>query len=69
MDFVKQLLVGFLVINALFWGLFGHHTHCEVAALAGIKTCPPHWMHIGVGVVSFLGAVVVAQWDYLIRLP
>lgn len=69
MDFVKQLLVGFLVVNAVFWGLFSHGTHCEAAALAGIKVCPPHWMHIGLGIGSFLGAVAVAQWDYLIRLP
>jgi len=61
----KLLLTGFLLLNAVFWGLFSHDIHCKVAASAGLKNCPPHWVHLTIGVAAFLGAVVTAQWKYL----
>ena len=62
---VQLLLTGFLLLNAVFWGLFSHSVHCNVAASAGLKDCPPHWVHLAIGVAAFLGAVVSAQWGYL----
>ena len=61
----QVLLTGFLLLNAVFWGLFSHHLHCKVALSAGIKNCPPHWVHLTIGVASFLGAVATTQWKYL----
>ena len=56
-----NLLVLFLIVNALFWGLFPHSIHCRLASYIGVQDCPSHWVHIGLGVVCFLAAVVVAQ--------
>ena len=61
------LLTGFLLLNAVFWGLFSHSAHCKVAAGAGIKNCPPHWMHLATGLAAFVGAMVSAQWGYLTK--
>lgn len=65
MDFLilgKQLLVALLLINAIFWGLFPHSSHCKVAAIFGIKQCPPHWIHVYVmGLLSFVMALYVQQ--------
>lgn len=61
MPLLYNLLTLFLVINALFWGLWPHGAHCRLASFFGIQECPSHWLHIGFGVVCFLVAVVVAQ--------
>jgi hypothetical protein len=63
----QLLITGFLLLNAIFWGLFSHSTHCKVAGAAGLKDCPPHWVHLAIGVAAFLGAVVSAQWGYLTK--
>ena len=62
---LQNLITVFFVINALFWGLAGHGSHCALAASFGMKTCPPHYIHITMGVVSFLIAVYVSQRKYI----
>jgi len=59
-----QLLVVFLVVNALFWGLGSHHIHCDLAAWFGIRQCPPHWVHLTLGVLCFLVAVYLQHLPY-----
>lgn len=62
---LKFFIVSFLLINACFWGLFSHKTHCEVAAFFGVKQCPPHWVHVYVmGILSFVLAISIQQ-NYL----
>ena len=61
-----MFLLVFLVLNALFWGMFPHATHCAlVATLAPGITCPPHWVHLIMGVVSYLASVYIAQRGYI----
>jgi hypothetical protein len=60
------LLTLLFAANAVFWGLFPHAIHCKVAAAAGIAKCPPHWMHLTFGIVSFLLAILMAQWEYIV---
>lgn len=62
---LSKSITAFLVLNSIFWGLMSHSTHCDVAALAGIKNCPPHWVHLMIGLVSFVAAIGVSQWKYL----
>jgi hypothetical protein len=69
MNGLTMLLAAFLLLNAVFWGLGNHHTHCIVAASLGVKSCPPHWTHIAFGLASFVGAIVVCQWNYLTNAP
>tara|TARA_Y100000992_G_scaffold301894_1_gene274048 strand:+ start:3721 stop:3918 length:198 start_codon:yes stop_codon:yes gene_type:complete len=58
----RNLLVLFFLLNALFWGLASHHKHCKVAAMVGIKKCPPHWVHVYVmGLGSFLVTLYLVQ--------
>lgn len=54
-----------LVLNGMFWGLCSHSMHCKAAAMVGVKDCPPHWVHLAIGLGSFVGAIAVAQWGYL----
>jgi hypothetical protein len=63
---IQLILVAFLATNAVFWSLFPHSIHCKVAAAYGIKDCPPHWIHLSIGIVSFLLAILTAQWGYII---
>ena len=56
----KQILVVFLAINALFWGLFSHSVHCQVAALI-TNSCAPHYVHVSIGVICFLAAMAISQ--------
>ena len=62
---LQNLITTFFVINAIFWGLAGHGKHCALAANLGMTTCPPHYIHITMGLVSFLIAVYVAQRKYI----
>ena len=54
-----------LVINAIFWGMGSHAQHCQLAGLFGSTFCPPHWVHLLIGVVSFLSAVYISQYEYV----
>ena len=61
MDF-KSIFVILLLLNALFWGLFTHKSHCDFASNFGIKNCPPHWVHVFVmGLGSFILALLIQQ--------
>lgn len=57
---LKNIIVAFLAINALFWGLFPHSTHCAVASVF-MNSCPPHPIHVSIGVICFMLAVVISQ--------
>jgi len=62
MGLLKKTLILFLVANALFWGLATHAQHCNLAAMFGMKSCPPHWVHVYVmGLGSFLLALYLRQ--------
>lgn len=65
MSIARTIVVAFFAINALFWGLFDHGSHCRVAAMIGAKDCPPHSFHIILGLACFVIAVAIAQWGYL----
>lgn len=62
---MRMLLAAFLALNALFWGLFPHKTHCLLVQKMGMTDCPPHYVHLLMGVFFFFSAVAVAQWSYL----
>jgi hypothetical protein len=66
----RQLLVVFFLLNAVFWGLFPHSTHCKtVSQLFGSSVkCPPHIVHLSFGVICFLLAILFAQQEYVISL-
>ena len=59
---MKMLLVLFLLANALFWGLATHAQHCSLAGVFGMTAaqCPPHYVHLMMGLV-FFGATVYVQ--------
>ena len=56
----KNILIAFLAVNAIFWGLFSHSAHCAVASLV-TKYCLPHTVHVSIGIVCFAIAVLVAH--------
>ena len=59
---LKQAIIVFLVLNALFWGLATHKQHCSLASNFGVKSCPPHYVHVYVmGLGSFLLALYLRQ--------
>jgi hypothetical protein len=61
----RELVALFFLVNAIFWGLFDHHHHCALANAVGVANCPPHYVHLIMGFVSYLLALVVVQWKYL----
>ena len=56
----KNIIVAVLAVNAVFWGLFSHSAHCAVASLI-TNSCLPHQIHVTIGVVCFILAVLIAQ--------
>jgi len=65
MEIIYNIIVIFLIINALFWSLFTHKQHCKLAEMFGIKQCPPHWLHISFGIVFFILAIIIQQRNYI----
>ena len=61
---LKTILIIFFAINAVFWSLFPHNIHCDVATMI-MSTCPSHNVHLTIGLISFIVAFVIAQYDYL----
>ena len=61
---LKTILVVFFAINAVFWSLFPHNIHCDLATMV-VDTCPAHSLHLTIGIVSFIIAFVIAQYNYL----
>ena len=62
---LKKIVVLFFLLNALFWGLASHSQHCSLAAAIGVINCPPHYIHMLMGVISFVIAVYIQQRDYI----
>jgi hypothetical protein len=67
---MQCLLLTFLILNALFWGLFNHEVHCqvvdEVSKVVNLKIeCPEHKIHLLIGLISYVAAIYVAQKDSL----
>jgi hypothetical protein len=64
MELLFDILVILLVINGLFWSLATHSEHCSFARYFKIKKCPSHALHITIGVISLLIAIVIKQRSY-----
>jgi hypothetical protein len=62
---LTKLFMLFFLMNAIFWGLFPHSVHCQfVSNTFGVK-CPPHIVHLLIGILSFLIAMYLAQKEYI----
>lgn len=53
------IIIVFLLVNGIFWGTFGHKTHCRVAKAMGI-VCIRHTYHKIIGAVCALLAAILA---------
>lgn len=62
---LKNIVILFFAINAIFWSLFPHHVHCQLVNKFTTTACPPHKVHLLMGIISFIIALVIAQYDYL----
>ena len=61
---LKTILTIFFAINAIFWSLFPHRIHCDLVHML-TDVCPSHNIHLIIGLVSFIIAFVIAQFDHL----
>lgn len=64
---LKTILVIFFAINAIFWSLFSHKTHCDFVKMF-VKVCPEHNIHLTIGLLSFIIAFIIAQYNYLKKM-
>jgi hypothetical protein len=61
---LKNIVVLFFAINAIFWSLFPRTVHCELVTKF-TPVCPPHKVYLIMGIISFIIAFAIAQYDYL----
>lgn len=64
---LRNLLLVVFAVNALFWGLLPHSIHCKALAMVSSMKCPPHSVHLVMGVVFYFAALFVAQREYLMK--
>lgn len=62
---IRELLILFFLLNAIFWGLFPHSSHCRFISQFTDMKCPPHFIHISMGIASFLLAIFLSQQEYI----
>tara|TARA_Y100000389_G_scaffold197262_1_gene231515 strand:- start:758 stop:976 length:219 start_codon:yes stop_codon:yes gene_type:complete len=62
-----KLVPTILLVNAVFWGLFSHKEHCALVSNFGINPsqCPPHYVHLMMGLAFYAGSVYYQQSDYI----
>ena len=70
---MNNILLAFLLTNAIFWGLFSHSSHCELVnsfnkLLGSSLKCPSHTIHLVMGIVFFVLAVYIAQKKYVDKM-
>ena len=68
----NSFIVGFFLINGIFWGLFPHTSHCKLLSdfnkvIGSNIKCPSHTIHLLMGIVSYLLAVYFSQQKYIHR--
>lgn len=59
----KIILASFLIVNSLFWGMYPHSEQCNMAYFIGLKTCPSFLVHLGIGVVFYISAVLIMHFN------
>jgi len=65
MELLYNFLIIILLLNGLFWSLATHKQHCDLGKKFNIKMCLDHNIHITIGIVSLLMAIVLKQRNYL----
>lgn len=61
--------VPFLAASSLYWGLAPHKAHCDlvtglVKKIGMHPFCPPHYIHLAMGLAFYLSAVFINQRNY-----
>ena len=59
----KIILASFLIVNALFWGLYPHSEKCEIAYFIGLEKCPSFLVHIIIGMFFYIAAVLIIHFN------
>ena len=60
-EIVITIVAVFIIINALFWSLACHDSHCKIAKMVGLENCIPHHIHILSGIVLYIIGVLIIQ--------
>ena len=63
-------LLGFLILNALFWSFFPHNAHCKFlsdlnSVFGTSMKCPEHGVHLLMGLFFYLSALYYSQMKYI----
>ena len=71
---MKNIVLTFFIANALFWGLFPHNAHCLLieninSFLKMNINCPPHHIHLLMGLFFYILSVYMTQKDTGVFTP
>ena len=64
---MRKILAFIFIVNAVFWGLFPHATHCNALKQVGLTQCPPHYVHIMMGITCYFVSLFLSQQKYLMK--
>ena len=65
-----SVILGFLVLNVLFWSFFPHNAHCKFLSdlnkvFGTSMKCPQHWVHLVMGIITYFAALYYSQMNYI----
>ncbi len=61
---ISIVLTIYFSLLAIFWGLFPYSIHCSVMSNFGFKYCPPHIIHVAIGIIFFIIAIFIRQGNF-----
>lgn len=63
---IRIIIISLLIVNALFWGLYPHDSeYCSFIKILGIEKCPSKIVHLLIGVIFYILAIIVAQYYFI----
>ena len=62
---IKDVIVAFLVVVSIFFGIMPHRVHCDTLKMFS-ETCPSHRVFLLNSIILFVLAVILSQWDFII---
>ena len=65
---LRIIITSLLMVNAIFWGIYppsDSSPHSHISQLIGLGTITNRWVHLFIGVLFYILAVIVSQQQYI----
>ena len=68
---LRIIVTSILLVNSIFWGIYppsDTSPHSKISLQLGIGEVKNRWVHVAIGTLFYIVAVIVAQQQYIQHL-